>query len=64
MSEQEKEKLKGKWIWDGSKYICFKCGHFPWRITTEEHDEVFEDMNRENAYKFCPNCGADMRDDK
>ena len=24
------------------------------------YDEVFEDMNRENAYKFCPNCGAKM----
>ena len=51
----------GRWIWDGNTYRCSCCNHFPWRVNTEENDEIFTDMKRTNAYKFCPNCGADMR---
>ena len=54
---------EGKWIWDGNKYKCSKCGHHPWRINTEEHDEAFEDLWRTNAYKFCPHCGLKMKNE-
>lgn len=47
---------EGKWIADNPKdggfWVCSNCG-FP--------SEAFAaDM----LYKFCPNCGADMREDK
>ena len=49
----------GHWIWDKKSNVhrCSCCNQFPWRINTEENDEVFIDMKRTNAYKFCPNCG-------
>ena len=58
----EQEPTTGHWIWDSKNniYRCSCCNHFPWRINTEENDEVFIDMKRTNAYKFCPSCGKKM----
>ena len=52
----------GKWIYDreSNVYRCSYCNRFPWRVKTELHDEIFEDLARVNAYKFCPHCGAKM----
>ena len=56
-----KEKT-GKWIYDEKSrvYRCSCCNRFPWRVKLEKHDEIFTDLTRTNAYKFCPNCGAKM----
>lgn len=47
---------EGKWIpdnpQDGGFWVCSNCG-FP--------SEAFA---ADILYKFCPNCGADMREDK
>lgn len=51
---------KGKWIdhsdeYDGGYYECSVCGE-PW---------VFiEGTPKENNANFCPNCGAEMREDE
>lgn len=52
----------GKWIYDRKSgvYRCSYCNRFPCRVKTEPHDEIFEDLARVNAYKFCPHCGAKM----
>ena len=46
------ERKKGKWIklYEGN-YKCSECGDW-WGI---DNNEMVED------FKFCPNCGADMR---
>lgn len=58
-----KEKT-GKWIYDEKSrvYRCSCCNRFPWRVKFEKHDEIFTDLTRTNAYKFCPNCGARMQE--
>ena len=62
--QSEKDNTTGEWIWDGNRYKCSRCGHYPWRINTEEHDEAFVDLKRENAYKFCPHCGIKMKSEE
>ena len=47
----EPERTKGKWILDDLYYpyeyrFCSECG---------------AQVKRENAWDYCPNCGADMR---
>lgn len=39
------ERKRGKWIKDGNKWMCDKCGEL-----------VYDD-----DHNFCPNCGAYMR---
>lgn len=54
------ERKKGKWIYGEDEYgidgyHCDKCGFFvPWNYLN-----MF--INYIEDYKFCPNCGADMR---
>ena len=51
--------VRGEWVtvsesaWDGNEYKCSACG---WTCS----DNEFSDDSTEN-YRFCPNCGADMR---
>lgn len=54
----------GHWIWDEKSkvYRCSCCGHFPWRVNTSYQDDIFEDLERTNAYKYCPTCGAKMEE--
>ena len=53
------ERKKGKWIeqddsWDGVYYECSACGE-PWTL--------IDGTPWDNGMNFCPNCGADMRED-
>ena len=54
--------VRGEWIsvsesaWDGNEYKCSACG---WTCS----DNEFSDDPTED-YRFCPNCGADMRKEK
>ena len=52
----------GHWIWDTKSkvYRCSCCNYFPWGVRASYQDEIFEDLSRTNAYKYCPNCGAKM----
>ena len=55
-------KWVGHWIWDAKSkvYRCSCCNQFPWRVHVSYQDEIFEDLTRTNAYKYCPNCGIKM----
>ena len=51
----EPERKKGKWMWKladngWADHICSECG---WTKNTDIHVRL--------GYKYCPNCGADMR---
>lgn len=49
----EPERKKGKWIkLYAGNYKCSECGDW-WG---NDNNEMIED------FKFCPNCGADMRE--
>lgn len=54
------EPRRGKWIYGEDEYgidgyHCNQCGFFvPW-----DYAHMF--INYIEDYKFCPNCGADMR---
>lgn len=58
--------LQGKWIWQKSskRYVCSVCNHFPWRVETNEGDDIFTELSRYDAYKYCPTCGAEMESQK
>ena len=62
--EAEQKPKTGHWIWDEKSevYRCSRCNHFPWRVDTSYQDEIFEDLTRTNAYKYCPNCGEKMEE--
>lgn len=52
--------VRGRWlkeenIFDDSTYVCSACNE-PWTI--------IEGTPKENNMNFCPNCGADMREEK
>ena len=49
------ERKKGKWIIDGECIDCSVCRHSKWSRVP------FEDLVK--RFNFCPNCGADMRDE-
>lgn len=55
------ERKRGKWIYGEDEYgidgyHCDKCGFFvPW-------DYAHKFINYIEDYKFCPGCGADMRE--
>lgn len=56
----EPERKKGEWIeqddaWDGVYYECSVC---------KEPFTLIDGTPSENLYNFCPNCGADMREDQ
>lgn len=59
---KKQERKKGEWIYGEDEYgidgyHCDKCGFFvPW-------DYAHKFINYIEDYKFCPNCGADMRGD-
>ena len=61
---KQQNQKEGHWVWDkdSEAYRCSLCNHFPWRVNTQENDEVFIELNRTNAYKFCPTCGAKMKE--
>ena len=46
------EPRKGKWIWDDEGYHCSECFF-------HAHGNTLECLD--GTYRFCPNCGADMR---
>ena len=60
--KRDQEMNTGHWIWDTKSkvYRCSCCNYFPWGVQTSYPDEIFEDLRRTNAYKYCPNCGAKM----
>ena len=60
--KRDQEMNTGHWIWDTKSkvYRCSCCNHFPWGVRASYQDEIFEDLTRTNAYKYCPNCGAKM----
>ena len=45
------ERMRGKWIDDGDPFM-WKCGCCGYRV------------KRYNNTRYCPNCGADMREDE
>lgn len=52
--------VRGKWIKKGCYAFCSNCGErkaITWPTTVEELVNVYR-------LKFCPNCGADMREVK
>lgn len=60
---REGRMTKGHWIYgeddycqDG--YFCSKCGHFVrWNYPADKIGFIKD-------YNYCPNCGADMRDEQ
>ena len=61
--DEQTEPKRGEWIWDAKSKVfrCSECNHYPWRVNTCENDEIFTDLDRTNAFRFCPTCRADMR---
>ena len=51
-----RENVHGEWIIDGECIDCSVCRHEKWSRVP------FEDLVK--GFKFCPNCGADMRGGK
>lgn len=49
MSAAQPERKRGKWIDDGDPFM-WKCGCCGYRV------------KRYNNTRYCPNCGADMRE--
>ena len=49
------ERKNGKWIIDDEYIDCSVCRHEKWSRVP------YEDLVK--RFKFCPNCGADMRGD-
>lgn len=47
------ERKKGKWIWDDEGYHCSECFFHAYGNTLECYEGI---------YRYCPNCGADMRE--
>ena len=47
-----RENVKGEWIWGDEGYHCSKCLFHAYGNTLDCLD---------GTYKYCPNCGADMR---
>ena len=62
----EPERKKGKWIdCDGSEHWkCDKCGCRAGYWFNEENSSSWELDMSEWLSNFCPNCGADMTEDK
>jgi hypothetical protein len=60
--KKDQEMKISHWIWDTKSkvYRCSCCNYFPWGVRASYQDEIFEDLTRTNAYKYCPNCGAKM----
>lgn len=55
-----KEVVHGHWISRGYKIECSVCGH---RSFLGTHDPVIH-TEEKSICKYCPNCGADMRERK
>ncbi len=50
---------KGRWMPINRKtYMCSVCGNY-----SQTHSGGEDDRVRERLFSFCPECGADMRDD-
>lgn len=52
------ERKKGHWIHKGCG--CFECDQCGKLVGSN----VYTDAKVSNCFKFCPNCGADMREEK
>ena len=57
MKSAQPERKKGRWIeqddgWDGVYYQCSEC---------REPFILIDGTPADNQYNFCPNCGADLR---
>lgn len=51
----EPERKKGKWITNSTIINCSVCKHCSWTKSS------FKDLVM--SFNYCPNCGADMRED-
>ena len=53
MLEELTERKRGEWVIDGEYIVCSVCRQDKWsRVPLE---------NLVKRFKYCPNCGADMR---
>ena len=50
----------GRWNSEGRKIRCSVCAHRVYLGTDDEGVHLEEKAN----FKYCPNCGADMREEK
>ena len=50
--------VRGKWYWNNYRYdwCCSNCSH------SADHYIGNDDAYKEPSFKFCPHCGADMRE--
>jgi len=48
------------WVIVAMVFVTTVIVRFIFWIGEYEHDEIFTDLTRINAYKFCPNCGIRM----
>lgn len=49
------ERPKGEWIKEGDGYKCSRCG--------ERNDYAYDECLQKFTDHFCPNCGAEMKQD-
>lgn len=52
-----RESVHGVWAWHDDEYIC-NCSRCDYEIDAEG---CIDPEGYVSTYKFCPNCGADMR---
>lgn len=44
---------------DSAGWVCNNCGQYP----TEDYVDLWDDPDKKPNMKFCPNCGAAIRDE-
>ena len=50
----------GRWIWDDEGFHCTECFFHAYDCFFHEYDNALEIM--QGIWKYCPHCGADMRE--